>query len=199
MDARLLACSYAYGLAVQCIADRIALCVFERNQCNQKICFCGFRYVLRFGHNVIEQISRNRDFVASLLKADAVNLLDLRCGRSIRGVDFNHIVLALLLLAENRKCFLRIARGNHSVRDLALNEARRIRITDIRKGNEVSEARHAIGTAGSCVSAGKRTQFTCVLHPVDFFQDIRERASAGSTRRRDMLERGRRRKTGRLF
>ena len=199
MDARLLACAYAYGLAVQCIADRIALCVFERNQCNQKICFCGFRYVLRFGYDVIEQLSRNRDFVASLLKADAVNLLDLRCSRSIRGVDFNHIVLALLLLPEYRKCFLRIAGGNHAVRDLALNEACGIRVTDIRKGNEVSEARHAIGTAGSCVSAGKRTQFACVLDPVDFFQDIRERASAGSTRRRDMLERGRRRKTGRLF
>ncbi len=155
MDAGLLTCADADGLPVRGVADGIRLGVFQRDQRNNEVADSGFRQVLVLRNDVGQQGAVDAEIVAALLEGDAEDLLALRFSGDVIGIDFNDVVFPVPFGFQDLKGLGLIARSDHAVGNLALDQLGRGDVADVRKGDPVAEGAHAVRAAGAGVGAGK--------------------------------------------
>ena len=156
MDPRLLPGADADRLPVHRVADRIGLRVFQRDERNDEIADRGFRQILVFRDDVLEE--RRVDFavVSLLLEGHAKHLLPLERLRNVGGIDLDHVVRAVPLRFQNLKSAVRIARRDDAVRNLAFDEFRRRHVANVRQCHEIPERTHPVRAARSRVCTGER-------------------------------------------
>jgi len=92
VDSRLLPCADADGLTFRCVADRIRLRVFQRDQGNNHVADCFLRQVLVLRDNIRKQVFPDDQIVPALLKRHAEDLLVLDRIRHIGRIDLHDVV-----------------------------------------------------------------------------------------------------------
>ena len=153
---------------------------------------------LVFGDDVVQHLRVDLQFVAALLKRDAENVLVLDRRRLVIRVDLHDVVVALALRLEDRERFLRVARGDDAVRDLAGEQRRGLLVADVGERRPIAVGGHSVRAARSRVRRRDRRKLE-VVDEVDLLQRVAHRLGHRGARRADMLEGGRRRQAGRRF
>ena len=115
MNTGLLSCADTDCLSVFDKADRIGLCVLQRDQRNFQIADRLCRQFPVLCYDVGKQFIVDRKFLTSLLECDAVNLLALKRCRTIVLVHLNYDVIPVLLGTEKLQRLICIARCYHAV------------------------------------------------------------------------------------
>ena len=152
VDTTLLTSTDTDGLSVLDIADRVTLCIFQGDECNDQVALGISGEHLVLSGDVLEQCGVIQfDLITSLLEGDAEHLLALHGLRNIVGVDLNHIIGSLALLSENLQSLFGITRSNHTVGNLTLQQRGGNCITGIRQSNEVTIGAHTVGTTGTSI------------------------------------------------
>lgn len=194
VDTGLLASAEADHLAVVGVAHRVALGVLEGDGGDSQVTSSalGESTGVLGGDDGGEGLGRNLDIVAVLLELDAVDASGLGGGGVVLGVDLENEVLAALLLLEDGKGSLLVARGNDTVGDLLGDDAGGGNIHNIAEGNDVAKAAHAISTAGTSVGLSQTRGLNAldVVDKVDLALLLGEGQANGSTGGGDVLEAG---------
>ena len=154
VDAALLAGAYADGLSVLDVAHGVGLGVLEGDEGHDHIHLGLLGQVVVLGHDVGEQGLIDFEVVAALLEGDAEDVLVLLGSGDVVRVDFNHIVVALLLGFEDLQGLVGIAGGNDAVGDLILEVLRSGGIAHIGQGRPVAVRAQPVGTPGPDIGAG---------------------------------------------
>lgn len=191
VNARLLAGAEADDLAVDGVADRVALRVLEGDGGDAEVAggALGQGAVLG-GDYCSERLGRDFDIVAVLLQVDAVDGTGLGWAGVVFGVNLKDEVLAALLLAEDLESGVLVAGGNDTVRDFLGDDAGSGDVNDVAEGNNVAKAAHAISTTGASVGLSQSRGLNAldIVDHVDLALILGERNANGCTSRRDVLE-----------
>lgn len=195
VDAGLLAGAEANDLAVESVADRVALRVLEGDGGDGEIAggALGQCAAVLGGDDGVEALGgRNLDVVAVLLECDAVDGTRLGLARVVLGVDLQDEVLAALLLLEDLERGVFVTGGNDTVRDLLGDDAGGGDVDNVGEGNDVAEAAHAVGatSAGIGLREARRLDAGDVGDHVDLALVLGEGQADGGTGGRDVLEAG---------
>ena len=186
VDTTLLTGTNTDGLSVFDIADRVTLCIFQGDECNDQVALGISREYLVLSGDVLEQSGIIQlDLITSLFEGNAKHLLAFHGFRHIVGVDLNHIIGSLALLAENLQSLFSITGGNHTVGNLTLQQRGGNRVTGIRQSNEVTIGAHTVGTTGTSIgtSNSRLVQSFDVINEIDLLQRVAQGESYGSTSR----------------
>ncbi|KAH6608706.1 hypothetical protein Trco_002052 [Trichoderma cornu-damae] len=194
VDARLLAGAEADDLAVDGVADGVALGIFEGDGGDGEVAGGA----LGEGSGVLgsddgaERPGGDLGVVAVLLEADAVDGPGLDGAGVVVRVDLEDEVLASLLLPEDLQSGVLVAGGNDAVGDLLGDDAGGGNVHNVAEGDDVAEAAHAVGAAGASVGLGERRAVDAVnvVDKVDLLLVIREREPDGGASRGNVLETG---------
>lgn len=194
VDAGLLASAEPDDLAVDGVADGVALGIFKGDGGNGEVA----SGVLGEGASILgsddgsEGLGRDLGVVAVLLEGDAVDGAGLDGAGSVVGIDLEDKVLASLLLPEDLQRGIFVAGGNDTIRNLLGDDAGGGDVDNVAQGDDVAEAAHAVGTTSTGVSLGKGRAVDAfnVIDKVDLLLLGSEGQSDGSASRRDMLEAG---------
>ena len=189
VNTRLLSRADTDCLSARRVSNRVGLRVFQRYQSDCKVVESALRDFLILGGTVREKRVVDDKLVSALLKGNSVNLLALDGSGRVVRVNLNDVVSALALGLEDFKSVRVIARSDNAVRYLALNNSRSRSVADVRKRDEITEAGHSVGTARSCIRAGKRRKLAQIVNPVNLRKRFGERSADCSTRGRNVLER----------
>ena len=81
MDPGLLSCPDTDGLSILYIADRVGLCIFQRDHGNGQVNLGCIWQILILRHDIIKEILADMQFVSALFKVDAIYLLAFQRGR----------------------------------------------------------------------------------------------------------------------
>ena len=169
VDAALLACTYADGLAIVGVAHAVGLGVLQGDEGNNEVALLLLGHILILGDPVVQHgVGVDHQLVAALLKGDAVYLLMLDGSRLVGRVDGDHVVVALLFAGQDSQCLRLVARSDDAVRDLVLDQLCGGHIADVRQGDPVAEGGHTVCAAGACVGTGQRRKLCLrgnVVHP----------------------------------
>ena len=159
VDAALLACAHADGLAVVGVAHAVGLSILQGDECNDQITLLLFGHVLVLGDPVVQHgVGVDDQLVAALLKGDAVHLLVLDGSGLVGRVDGDHVVVALFLAGQDSQCLRLVARGDDAVGHLVLDQPCGGHIADVRKGDPVAKGGHAVRTACTGIGICQRRQ-----------------------------------------
>ena len=197
VDSGLLPCTNADCLSVLCEANGVGLCIFQCNQCDNKVALCFLRQVLVFCYYIFQKSLIDGEVISALLKGNAENLFLFLHRRHIGRVDFYDIIVALFLCFQNFQCFLCIAGRNDTIGNLSFNQLCGCCITNIAERNPVPEGGHSVCPSCSCVSQCQRgiIQTLDIIHEAGFFQRITHGCADCRRGRAYMLEGGCRRHT----
>ena len=201
MNSRLLSCTDADCLSLVCIAYRVRLSVLKSDKSYNKVTHCLLGKRLILGYDILEERRLNLKVVSSLLKGNSVYLLGLLLCGNVLGVDFNYIVITLLLRLEYLERLVGIAGSYNTVGNLTLDKECRSLVAHVGEGNPIAEGGHSVGSARSRVCAGKGR----VVKTLDVIYEAGSLKLVGelnANRRRGgayVLEGGRRCKTGSLL
>lgn len=194
VDTGLLAGTEADDLAVDGVADRVALSVLEGDGGDGEIAggVLGEGTGVLGGDDGAEGLGGDLGVVAVLLKGDAVDGAGLDGAGGVLGVDLEDEVLASLLLLENLQSGVLVAGGDDTVRDLLGDDAGSGHVNDVAEGNDVAEAAHAVGATGTRVGLGKRGAVDTldIVDEVDLLLVLCEGQANGSTGGGNVLEAG---------
>ena len=121
MDTALLTGTDADGLTVLHVADGVRLCVFQRDEGDDQVAL-GLRGkgLVLCGDVLEEGIVVELDLVAALFEGDAEDLLALDGLRHVVRVNLDHIISSLAFVLQDLDGLGGIVGGNHTVRNLAL-------------------------------------------------------------------------------
>ena len=131
VDSGLLSRANADCLPVECVANRVRLRVFERNQGDQQVADGGFGKFLVFGHDVLQKSRRNFKVVSALFKGDSKDLLALGLRRYVQRVDLHDVVVALPLGFQDFQSLGVVSGCNDSVRNFPTDQLSRGNIARI--------------------------------------------------------------------
>ena len=187
VNAALLPGTDADGLTILGIAHGIGLGVLEHDQCYHQVTLGFLRQVVILGHNILQQVFVNDEFVPSLLEGNAEDLLPLHRGGTVGRIDDHNVVVALLLSLQQLQGFFRVAGGDNAVGHFRLNEPGGAFIAHVAKGNPVPEGGHPIRTPCPGIGAGQRGQLL-IPHEVNLPQGVRQGQTQGGTGRAYMLK-----------
>ena len=98
MDTRLLARADTDGLAALRVADRIRLCILQRDKRDEQIALGVLGKILALCNNVGEHIGVDLDLIAALLEGNAEHLLCLNGRGDIILINGDDVVAAFTLL-----------------------------------------------------------------------------------------------------
>ena len=172
--AGLLACADTDCLTVFYVANRVGLCVFKCNHCNCKVTFCSICKFFVFCYDVAKVFFVNFKFVSALFKCDAVNILCFYRRRNIVFINFDYVVCTFAFAFEDFQSFVCVAWCDNAVGNFFSDNFCCCSIANIAESDKVTEGRHSVRTACSCISAGKRRKFKA-FYKVDFFECICKR------------------------
>ena len=162
MDAGLLSCAHTDGHTVFYIADRIGLCVFQRNQRYQQITDSCVRNIFVLRRTFCQQVRCDLRVVAALLKGNAENLLGLLFFRHVVRIHLHHKVGTFPFAFQDFQGFFRITGSNDAVGNFPFQQQRRFLVADIRQGGKVAVGRHAVRTPGRSIGGSNGCQFKVV-------------------------------------
>ncbi|MPM66893.1 hypothetical protein SDC9_113805 [bioreactor metagenome] len=114
--------------------------------------------------------------------------------RRVILIDLDHGVVAVSLGFQDLERFRRISRREYTIRDLALDDARRGRVANIAQRDKIAKRGHPVGPPRACIGAGNgRIVQPCdVVHRACDLVDLAQRQSDRRARRADVLKRRRR-------
>ena len=190
VDAALLACPHADGLAVLHVADGVGLGVFQGDEGHQHVGFGGVGEGVVFRDDAGEKVRADFVLVPALLEGDAEHVLVLLGGGDVGRVDLNHVVAALLLGLQNLQGLRRIAGGDDAVGDLGLEVVRRRRVAHVGEGRPVAVGAQAVRPPGPDIGAGDGGELRLRLHEVEPSVRLAEGQAHGGPGGGDMLEAG---------
>ena len=201
MNSGLLTGAHTNGLSVLYVAYGIGLGILQDDQRNLQIPPGLLRQLLVLGYDIGNQRIINGQFLPSLFKGYAVNLLMLQGSRHKLRIDLDHVVISFFLLCQDIKSLLGISRSDHAIGNLSLDQHGGIPVAHIRQRDKIPKGRHPVCPPGSGIGTGQRRKVlpVHVIHPIDFCQRLCQRKSHGGACRRYMFKGGSRRKSGSLF
>lgn len=194
MNSGLLASTETNNLAIVCVAHRVALGVLKSNGGNGQIASGALwerSSVLR-SDDCAEVLGGDLDIVAVLLEVDAVDGAGLGSRRVVFGVDLKNKVSATLLLLEDLKSGILVARSNNTIGDLLGDDTRSRNVNNIAESDHIAKAAHAIGSPGTSIglSEARLINTLDVMDKVDLLLVLGKGQADGSTSGRDVLEAG---------
>ena len=192
MDTALLTGTDTDGLTVLNIADAIALCVFQCNQCDYQVTTSLLGKGLVLCGDILEQCGIGQVYlVATLLESDTEAVLALDGSRSVLGIYLDDIVCTLALCLQHLKSLGSIARSNDTIAHLTVDKTGCSLIAHIAQGNEVAIRTHAVSTTSTSIGRCNGSEWQrSVVNKVDLLQGVAQRQTHGSTSRANVLEAG---------
>lgn len=194
MNSGLLASTEANNLAIICVAHGVALSVLKSNGGNGQIASRALweRSSVFRGYDCAEVLGGDLDIVAVLLEVNAVDGAGLGSRRVVFGVDLKNKISATLLLLEDLKSGILVARSNNTIGDLLGDDAGSRNVNNIAESDHIAKAAHAIGSSSTSVSLGEARLINTldVMDKVDLLLVLGEGQADGSTGGRDVLEAG---------
>ena len=199
VDTALLARTHSDSLSILDVTDRVGLCIFERDECNDHVDLRLFRQRMLFCDDMGKQRFIDLKVVPALMESDAKDILVfLRRGNVVR-IDLHNIVAALFLGLKGLKCFVGIARGNDAVGDFFLEIPRRGSVTHVAQRRPVAVGAQPVSAARTDIGTGNGAQLRVLGHKVNLSVHIAQRQAHGRTGGRNVLEGCRSGKPGRLL
>ena len=194
VNSRLLSSTKTNDLAVDGVADGVALSVLEGDGGDGKITSSALgegTSILR-GDDGAEGLGGDLDIVAVLLEVDAIDGSGLGRGRVVLGVDLEDEVTATLLLLEDLKSLRFISRSDDTVRNLLGDDLGSGEIDNITESNHVTKAAHAVSTSGTGIGLSKSRSLNAldIVNKVDLTLLLGQGKTNSSTGGRDVLEAG---------
>ena len=191
VNAALLSGTDADGLTVLYVTYRVRLCILQCDERDDKVADGVGSEVLCLCGDVLEELRIvQTNLVASLLEGNAEHLLVLyRCGH-VSGVYLYHVVCALALCLQNLDSLGSEVGCDYAVAHLTLDECGCGSVASVAKSHEVAVRAHAVGAAGTCISACNRRQlYLHVVNEINLLQRVAQRQAYCGSCGRDVLER----------
>jgi hypothetical protein len=132
------------------------------------------------------------DIVAVLLEVNAVDGAGLGSRGVVFWVDLKNKISATLLLLEDLKSGIIVARSNNTIGDLLRDDAGSRNVNNIAEGDHIAKAAHAIGSSGTSIGLGEAGLINAlnVMDKVNLLLVLGKGQTDGSTSGRDVLEAG---------
>ena len=192
MDTTLLSGADADCLSVFDITHRVALRVFQNDECDDQIPFgFGRKRFVPCGYIVKQRGIIEPYVIAMLFESDTKHLLAFNRIRLIVRINLDDIIGSFTFVLQYFESFWSEIRCYHAVGHLAFDECCRDGITRIAQRNEVSVTAHTICSACTCISTSQWREFhRNVINEIYPFQSVVQRQPNSCSGRRNMFERG---------
>ena len=193
VDTALLTSAETDDLAVQGVADRVGLGVLQSDGGDGHVAEGGLGQSggVLGGDDGVEGLAGGDDNIVAVLgQLHAVQGTALLGSGSVVLIHLEDEVLAALLLGQDLQSLGLVAGGNDTVGDLAGDDLGGGGVDDVAKGEDVTEARHAVGATGTGVSLSqtRRLDALDVVNHVDLALLLVQRNTDGSTSGGNVLE-----------
>ena len=192
MDAALLPCAHADGLAVHRVAYGVGLGVLQGDEGNDQVPPGLLRQIGVGGDNVLQQVRADLELVAALLEGNAEHVLGLLRGGDIMGVDPDDVVPALPLCLQNLQGLVGVAGGDDAVGHLPLDQSGGGRVAHVAQRRPVAEGAQAVRPPSPGVGAGQgaAVQLRHVVHKTGLLEGPAQGQAHGGGGGGDVLEGG---------
>ncbi len=198
VDAALLTCTDADGLAILDVADRVGLGVLQGDEAQKQVVLSFEGKLLVLGYDISEKLLIYLEAVISLLESDAVYMTALNGIGLIIGIDLYDVVSALFLTAEDLESFVGVSRGDNAVGYLLKQIAGGGFVAGVAESGPVSIRAETVSSAGLDICTGDGTGIAAV-GKIDLLFYFGKRSSESGSGGGDVLERCRGGKSGCLL
>ena len=201
MDSRLLSSTDADCLTILGIRNRVRLRVFQRDQRDREIQPLLRGKLLLLRDNIRKRLIRHLVIIPLLLEGHTENLLVFKLGRTVGRIDFDDIVIPLLLALQKLQSRIRVPWCNDSIRHFAVDDLCGRLVAHIRQRDEIAIGAHTVDAAGTGISTGERGIIEAfdVIDKASLLKLLGKLPADRRAGRRNMLEGSCRHLAGRLL